>query len=185
MKKIFFLLMTLGFTSQLQAQELVQKKYIVYETSMRDVAGQYHRGYIATLGDTTLFMSKKKFALTFENTDLKCFQKFGYTDIVRVDLRSSAGVKKGVLIGGITGMLAGAIVGYSSVKNTGPKQFGSVGIGSPNVTQLQGGLIGAAIGAGLGSLVGVICGHSHLKFKIHGRKDKFFDMRETMIRTLY
>jgi hypothetical protein len=101
MKKIFYLLMTLGFAGQLQAKDLVQKKYIVYNTSMQDMAGQYHRGYIATLDDTTLFMPKKKFALTFENTDLSCFQKFGYTDIVRVDLRFSAGVKKGVLIGRI------------------------------------------------------------------------------------
>jgi hypothetical protein len=169
----------------LHAQELVQKKHIVYQTSIRDVHGNQHSGYIATMDDSTVIMSREKFALTFENLNLNDLQKFGYAEIVRVDLHSSAGVKKGMLIAGITGMIAGSIIGYSSVKRTGPNQFGDIGIGTPNVTPLQAALIGAAIGAGVGSLVGAICGHSHQVFRINGRKEKLADMREAMIRTLY
>jgi hypothetical protein len=184
MKPIICFSILLILTSQLlHAQDLVQKKHIVYKTTIRDIRGNQHSGYIATMDDTTVMMSREKFALTFENLNLNDLQKFGYADIVRIDLRSKAGVKTGVLIGGLTGMLAGAIIGYSSVKRTGPNHIGEIGV--PIVTPAQAGLIGAAVGAGLGSLVGVILGHSHKVFKINSRKEKLADMRETMISTLY
>ena len=184
MKQFFYIFIAFNLICQaLPAQDLIQKKYIAYNTTITDVLGKSHKGFIATIDDTAIFISKTKFALTFENLDLSGLEKFGYARIAKVDLKSRASVTKGVLIGGISGILVGAIVGYSSVKRTGPNNLEN--LFEPVVTPLQGSLIGAAIGAGFGSLVGAILGHSKKVFKIKGKKDNLFEMKETMIKTLY
>ena len=105
MKQFFYIFIALGLICQaLPAQDLVQKKYIAYHTTITDVLGKSHKGFIATIDDTAIFISKTKFALTFENLDLSGIEKFGYARIAKVDLKSRASVTQGVLIGGISGI---------------------------------------------------------------------------------
>jgi hypothetical protein len=183
MKQTICLLIVLCMTSRvLQAQELVQKKYIIYNTRIQDSTGHFHKGFIATIDDTAVFMSESKFALTFEHLDLTHLQKFGYADISTLSLRGSGKIGRGALIGGITGFLVGAIGGVISVQGTAPK--GSIGY-APQPTPGEAALIVGVAGAGLGSLIGMICARSWKTFKIHGKKTNLDNMRETMISRLY
>jgi hypothetical protein len=52
MKQIICSFIVVFLTSQvLQAQELVQRKYIVYNTKIQDITGHYHEGFVATMDD--------------------------------------------------------------------------------------------------------------------------------------
>ncbi len=95
MKQIVCLLIAFCGTIQfLQAQELVQKKHIVFDTKILDARGHNYKGFIATIDDTAVYMSEKKFALTFENLDLTHLEKFGYGDISTISLRASGKVRR-------------------------------------------------------------------------------------------
>jgi hypothetical protein len=166
----------------LTAQDLVQKKYIMYKTKVTDLQGLAHSGFIATIDDTAVYMTQRKFAMTFENLSLKGLQKYDVTGIDKISLRSTSSVKNGLLIGGIVGMLTGAITGYISTSNANTKQGFQIFV----ITPAEATLIGSVLGAGAGCLIGAGIGAlSHKVFKIKGRKENLFDMREAMIRTLY
>ncbi len=182
MRQIISLFIVLSLTCQLlQAQDLVQKKYVVYNTKIQDINGHLHEGFIATIDDTAVYMSERKFALTFEHLDLTQLQKFNYSDISKVKLRSSGKIGRGALIGATSGLLAGVIIGYSSVPGTPPKPS----FLNPVITRGQATLIGAVVGAGVGSLIGMLCAHPWQIFKIHGKKVNLDNMRKTMISSLY
>lgn len=182
MKRFICSLLALCVASHaLYAQDLVQKKHIVYSTKIQDFSGHYHEGFIATMNDTAIFMSERKFAMTFENLDMSQLEKFSYTELNKVKLRPSGRIGRGALIGAVSGLLTGAIVGYCSTSATPPK----TSFLNPVITRGQATLIGAVVGAGVGSLIGMLCAHPWQVFKIHGKKINLDDMRETMIRKLY
>lgn len=183
MKQIICLFVALCLTGYLlKAQELVQKKYIIYNTKIQNTTGHVYNGFIAAINDSTVFLSEKKFALTFENLDLAHLQKFGYGDISTISLRASGSVRRGALIGGITGFVVGALAGVMAVQTSGPKNSSGL---FPQPSPAEAALIGGFVVGGLGSLIGMICGHTHQVFQIHGKKAKLDDMREAMIRRLY
>ena len=184
MKQIICLWIAFCLTQySLQAQDLVQKKFFVYNTKIRDVNHNNHEGFIATMDDTSVYLSNIKFALTFENLDLNHLEKFRYNDVSSIFLSCRKKRVTGALIGGVSGMLVGALIGYSSLKSTGPKTLGS--LFDPTITGPQGALIGAAIGVGVGSVLGLILSNGRHTYKIHGKKANLDEMRERMIRTLY
>jgi hypothetical protein len=185
MKPICMILILVTVCLFTQAQELVQKKHIIYSTSIRDFQGKEHRGFIATMDDSTIFMSAQKFTMTFDDLDLSSFQKYGYANIDKVSMRAGGHMKRSVLIGGIGGILVGGIVGYSSMNGENP-QPQSFEIELFKVTRTQATLIGAAVGAGVGCLIGAaIGGLSNKVFKIKGKKHNLFEMKDTMIGILY
>jgi hypothetical protein len=184
--KLLFVISILGVSFQLASgQELVQKKHIVYNTIIKDLNGKEYKGYIATMNDSTIFMSAQKFSMTFEDLNLNNFQKYGYAEIDKVSLKTYGKMKRSLLIGGISGILVGSIVGYSSV-SANPKPTTGFEIDLIKVTQGQATLIGAVIGAGVGCLAGAIIGGiSNKVFKIKGKKQHLFEMKDTMIGELY
>lgn len=185
MKLRFLILLLIAACRFSQAQELVQKRHIVYSTSIRDFQGKEHRGFIATMDDSTIFMSAQKFTMTFDDLNLSSFQKYGYANIDKVSMRVGGHMKRSVLIGGIGGILVGGIVGYSSMNSENPQTTGFQ-VDLFKVTRTQATLIGAVVGAGVGCLVGAaIGGLSHKVFKIKGKKHNLFEMKDTMIGVLY
>ena len=184
--KLITLIVILGSTCQMVcAQELVQKKHIAYSTAIRDFQGKEHKGYIATMSDSAIFMSAQKFTMTFDELDLSKFQKYGYANIDKVKMRAAGTMKRSLLIGGIGGILVGSIIGYSSVSDNPPQNTG-FDIPLFKVTRTQATLIGAVVGAGVGCLVGAIIGGvSNKVFKIKGKKQNLFEMKDTMIGVLY
>jgi hypothetical protein len=170
------------FNQTLPAQDLVQKKYIIYKTTITGLHGTNYKGFIATMDDTTVYMTKRKFALTFEYLSLKGLQKYDVSEIDRISMRSASSVKNGLLIGGIGGLLTGAIAGYVSTSNTNYKQGFQIYL----VTPAEASLIGAVVGAGAGCLIGAGIGAlSHKVFKIKGKKENLMGMHEAMLSTLY
>lgn len=183
MKLVICLLMFFCLAGYLlQAQELVQKKYIVFSTRVQETSGHIHNGFIATMDDTAVFMTEKKFALTFEKLDLTHLEKFGYADISTISLRAGGVTRRGALIGGIVGFVTGALAGIVAVQGSAPKNSISL---FPQPSPAEAALIGGCVGGGLGSLIGMLCAHPRKLFNIRGKKTNLDDMREAMIRRLY
>jgi hypothetical protein len=169
----------------LQAQELVQKKYIEFDTKIHDLTGQKFKGYIATIDDTAVYLTQNEFALTFEKTDLTHMQKFGYRDISKLSIYANKVGKKGALIGGISGLVVGALIGYACTPKNPPTPHGIGYITYSGFTPGVGAVVGGSVGLVVGSILGRICAHPRSVFRIHGQKSNLDDMREAMIKRLY
>lgn len=182
--KLLFVIVILGVTCQIACgQELVQKAHIVYNTTIKDSQGREHKGYIATMNDSTIFMSAQKFSMTFEKLDLTNFEKFGYSNIEKVSLQERK-FRKSILIGAISGFIIGGIVTYYSTSDPAPKTLSNFQIIS--FTRTQSALAGAVFGAGVGCLLGAaVKGLTHKVFKIHGKRENLFEMKDKMISELY
>jgi hypothetical protein len=170
---IFFCLCAI----HLSAQELHQKHFVTFNTTLHNIHNEKFKGYIATMDDSTLYLSKTVFALTFEDIDLKKFEKFGYSEINKVYLLRKNSVGSGLWIGSIAGLVVGTITGLSMEVR---------GQNFAGLTQLSNGILGALLGAGIGCIVGAGIGAlSGRNFSVKGNKDKFQKMKETMIDRLY
>lgn len=182
--KILFILLILGFACQItHAQELDQKTHKVYCTTLKDVQGKEYKGYLATMNDSTIFMSSQKFSMTFEKLDLNNFQKYDCSNIEKVSLQERR-FRKSVLIGAISGFLIGGIFTYYNTNDPAPKTLSNFQIVS--FTRTQSAIAGAVIGAGVGCLLGAaIKGLTHRVFKIHGKRENLFEMKDAMIGELY
>jgi len=161
----------------LHAQVSEQKKFIVFKTTVIDDNNVSHHGFLATMDDSTLYLSPQKFALTFEKISLKGFKGFNYNQISVVNLQRKGSTGRAMIIGGVTGLLVGAIIGASQPVNAG---------GFNTIARPLDGIIGAAIGGGIGCLLGAaISTLSKKVFVIGQQKEKLNNMRKTMISRLY
>jgi hypothetical protein len=82
-----------------------------------------HKGYLVTVTDSAVFISPEKFALTFENLELKDRQKFVYPAIDKITLRPYLGFQKTIFKGAVGGLLLGVILGYYAENPNDPSLY--------------------------------------------------------------
>jgi hypothetical protein len=175
MKQVFGFFILFNLTIQiLQAQHTSKKKSIFFKTRVIDFQNVSHKGYIATLDDSTLFITPKKIAITFEKVNLNGFSKFNYSEIRKVNLHRTGRIVRGMILGGKIGLSAGLILGFSH-----PAQ--SV----LSNAQVVNGFLLAFLGGGVGCLSGAAIGAlSNKVFHINGRQDKLNEMEDKIISQL-
>jgi hypothetical protein len=155
----------------------VQIRYIVFKTTLVDMHNITLRGFAATMDDSTLFMSREKFALTFEKVDLDAFQKHNYNEIKQVRLQRKGSVGRGILLGSLGGFLVGALVGAAQ-----PVQQSFLSEVNTEGNVIGGAFTGAAVGCLVGAAIGAL---SHKVFTINGKRENLVKMQEAMIDRLY
>src|SRR5277367_609252 len=113
MKQIFSFFILFNLTNQtIHAQVSPQKKYIIFKTKVIDIHNIIHKGFIATIDDSALYLAPKKYALTFSNIDLDGFSKFNCREIRKVILHKKGSIKRGMITGGQVGASVGVIIGF-------------------------------------------------------------------------
>jgi hypothetical protein len=162
----------------LHAQDTLPEKHLVFKATVIDTLNNRHKGFLATINDSVLYLTGTMRYLTFEATNLNSFQKYNYHEIDKVLILRRASVGRGMAIGGVSGLIVGAVIGATRPVDQTKFLWGYQEVGNGVVGALIGGAAGCLIGAAIGAL-------SQKVFTIGGQKDKLKKMRETMTARLY
>jgi hypothetical protein len=129
------------------------------------------KGYLATIQDSSLYISQNIIPLSFGEVNTIHLEKFDYKNIIRVKVAKPHVRSRAVLIGVGAGIIIGALIGYSGGNDTG--WFG--------LTAGSKAFLGGLIGGGAGCLVGAVIGNNaEKKFMINGEWQSLQDMKNSL-----
>lgn len=175
MKQVIFSIIFLICVESLVAQDFLPVREKTFKTTVINSNNKAAKGYLYTITDSTLFLSKDKNILRFYGIDSINKQIFNFRDIAQIQVHRKGCVIKGAIIGGVlTGLLCGVLNDVP-----GPNLF-------PGTNNFHGSFSKFASGAGKGFLIGAAIGAcigllGERTFFIHGRKDKFSKMKYKMM----
>lgn len=182
MRKLFLLVVSLLLIYLTNAQQALRLKPRIYKTTVTTISpGSSASGYLASISDSSIYVSPQISYSAAAVTDNRSFAKMDYSNISQVQFRRKGATGKGILIGGAIGLAAGAVIGAASY--TKPKDdFGQTlddlfGI-SRATTTFAGGIFGTLAGGVVGAVVGALAKKT---FIIGGKKDKFQTMRSKIL----
>jgi len=152
------------------AQDSLKKEKIF--KAVINPSSTHMTGFLATIADSSVFLSNTPAVLQFRfvNTNL---EKLNYRKIMEIKLQRKGSVGKGVLIGSLTGMLAGAIIAAVTYKAPAPNYWNHFKY-TEGETVFAGALFGAIVGAGTGAIFGAI---SYRKYLINGNWENLEEMK--------
>ena len=101
-----FLLLTIVFIARCQAQDSTPVHHI-YNAKITLLSSEEVKGYLAEISDSALFISSMPRALHSTALSYKFTQKFDYRNIVEVRIQRKGTMGKSILIGAVTGLVAG------------------------------------------------------------------------------
>lgn len=157
-----FLFLTTVFIAQTQAQDSPQVHHI-YNAKITLLTAEEVKGYLAEISDSALFISSMPRALHSTATSYKFTQKFDYRNIGEVRIQRKGTMGKSILIGAVTGLVAGLIIG--AISYTPPQNDAEELFNPPKGAVIAAaGLTFACIGTGVGALIG----SHHDKYLING-----------------
>ena len=192
MKKLFLLLIILIIlqkSSQAQhdtisignftgKSDTILDKKVVYKASLSTLDHKKISGYINTLTDSTIFISKTPIRFSPFVTVGTEMERHHYAKMDKIIVKKKGSIVGGVIIGAVVGGLTGLLVG--AVASSPYGLFGRIDPPPPNVT-LEYTLKGTAVGAIFGGIIGAI---AHKTFYIKGRKDKFLSMGKRLYKPI-
>ena len=181
MKQISFLF---GFTLLLVscfAQEGRTPKRVTMKLSVMDSVRRVDFGYLAAMSDSGIVMLKTPvvFDHSIASSNMNIIP---YQNLTEVSIKRKGSVGKGILIGGLSGMVLGGIIGYISYKPTNCEgalicfDFG------PGTDAAAGASVGTLAGAAIGGIVGAL---AKKRFIIGGKKEKFQQMKTSVLEMTY
>jgi hypothetical protein len=174
------------------------KKHIPSSAVVRLGSGLVSKGWLYQVNDSQLVVlhAKKSRLRKLSEADYAVKE---HTSIMAVDQIKSISVRrknaglKGALLGLAAGVLTGVIAGYVEgddpiMQYNGSDPFGALLVGLNNAFAMTAGEKAVAYGAALGisgSIVGGVIGTlAKKKFTIGGRKERFHDLQEQLMRRL-
>ena len=163
------------------AQEERTPRKVTLKLTLKDSIQRVEYGYLAALADSGIVMVKSpvSFDHAIRNSNNNVIP---YQNLNEVTIKRKGSVGKGILIGTISGMLVGAIVGYASYKPVNcDNAFICLDFG-PGYDAAAGATIGSVLGASLGGILGAV---AKTRFVIGGKKEKFHLMKESVIDMAY
>ena len=129
------------------------------------------KGYLVTINDSSLYLSRIKVPLSLDNVNTAHLEKFDYRSILEVKLSRPKSMGKSIIIGAVIGIVVGAIIGHAQGDDS-----GWFGLSSGDKA-----VIGGIIGAGAGTITGaIIAKSSEKKFLINGDWKSLKDMKESL-----
>jgi hypothetical protein len=188
---LFTILSTLLFAGPATAQDSVlRKKIFVARLSLNN--GSRIEGYLAYLSDTSLSLSPYPIAVQSAGYALRSMRKFSYPDLRELQLHRRKAVGKGILYGAAVGFTGGFLAGIISGNDPDqqipiPDLFGGTyNLTVRGTTALEKGVFQGIYSMLSGALVGGIFGLLSLRhFLLLGKKDKFIDMKTSVMAGLY
>ena len=164
---------TAGAQDSIGARKIIEgKTYQVKILSGKSTIHAYFRG----LQDSSLVYSSKKAPFS-RNVIPKQGETLMYYDIQSLGFREKGRVFKGIWIGALAGMAAGAAIGAIAYKKPKPSPGWNIDLGQ-GLSVAAGGSFGAIGGAILGGALR----SKRIKFKIRGNKAAFDNMKEIILR---
>lgn len=133
---------------------------------------QLNYGFLKSINDTTLQLSRKRIPFTNNETLTIPGTIYHYMDIEKIKVWKYGKVGRGIGLGALTGLGVGAVIGLISYEKPEPNAFFNLDFG-PGFSALTGALVGALPGA----IIGGIAGTKKLRFNINRNKFLFNDMR--------
>ncbi len=167
-----FLFLTTVFIDRCQAQDSTRVHHI-YLAKITLLTAAEVKGYLAEISDSALFISSMPRALHSTATSYKFTQKFDYRNIGEVRIQPKGTMGKSILIGAVTGLVAGLIIG--AISYTPPQNDAEELFNPPKGAVIAAaGLTFAAIGTGVGALIG----SHHDKYLINGEWKNLQEIKE-------
>jgi len=181
MKQISFLVLTMLLVTSTYAQEQRKPRRITLKLTLVDSILRVEHGYLAAMADSGLVMVKSP-VMFDQQLSTTPSNLVPYQNISMVTVRRKGSVGRGILIGGLSGMFLGGVIGYISYKPVNCEgalfclDFG------PGYD--------AAAGASLGSLAGVVIGGiigslAKKTWIIGGKRNRFDDMKSNVMDMTY
>ena len=179
------------FGLNVKAQDTTKKiRNIVFKTTVYNMDEKMiAKGYLVQVNDSNLAISVAP--LPYGASPNSSLEKFNYRDIKYVEYKRKGGIGRGILIGSITGVFLGAIMGLvegdtKPVDNNWGRNivisFGPVSTGEKVATYGFGlGLLGAVTGA----IIGAISNVASKKFTINGKPSALKELNYTLLERVY
>ena len=157
-----FLFLTAVFIARCQAQDSTPVHHI-YLAKITLLTNAEVKGYLAEISDSALFISSMPRALHSTAMSYKFTQKFDYRNIGELRIQRKGTMVKSILIGAVTGLVAGLVIG--AISYTPPQNDAEELFNPPKGAVIAAaGLTFACIGTGVGALIG----SHHDKYLING-----------------
>jgi hypothetical protein len=160
---------TLVKPSQYQDTLVKPVQYNVAIKLTKDFHAGVVKGYLATIKDSSLYISQTAVPLSFSNMNVTYLQRVDYKTVNSVKLYNRSKKSTIFLISIFTGIVVGALIGYASGDDTG---WFALNAGEKAVV---GGLLGAGAGSAVG---GIIASGTEKKFLINGEWESLQEMKE-------
>jgi hypothetical protein len=181
MKQISFLLVTILLAASTYSQEGRKPKRMTLKLTVTDSIQRVDHGYLAAMGDSGIVMLKSPvvFDQTIANVKSNIIP---YQNISQVTVKRKGSVGRGILIGGLSGMALGGIVGYITYKKPNCQDAFICWDFGPGTDAAAGASLGTLAGAALGGIIGALAKKT---WTIGGKKNQFEDMKSKVIDMTY
>jgi hypothetical protein len=167
----FFLL---AFSSAKSQDENVSQRSIKAESFViqLETDRQIKFGYLAAINDSSVHIATQRVPFSNSLVPSASFKTYVYPNIETLSIRKygsvGSGIGRGALIGSISGSLCFFVIGISSSRSFIP---------GPGVLALGGAIIGAIPGI----IIGAIAGSKMRTFNIRKNKEKFNEMKTSVL----
>ncbi|HVM88111.1 MAG TPA: hypothetical protein VMT76_07965 [Puia sp.] len=161
----------------ISAQDSLPEKKGFFKTKVLTLNAISHSGYLYGIGDSILFLSDGKQPLCFYGSFKNSNLKLDYSDIESLRLYRKGKIWRSTVIGAATGIIIGAVIGFAG----GDDPQGSLFHTTAEEKALAGGTAVGLLGGITGLIIGLV---SHKTFVLHGKKEKYNKMRNTMMTKL-
>ena len=172
MKHIILFFSSLLFLLFIHAQDTLYNPR-VYNSKIIQYGIKPVKGYLATIGDSALYLTQNETYLNFDTENISNFQKFDYKTLVSVKLYNRKKKVATFLLGMLTGAVVGALIGHSLGSDQGWFALSADGKA----------LIGGIFGIGVGAIVGgVVVKASARNFFLNGEWKSLHEMKESLLK---
>jgi hypothetical protein len=94
------LTLALAFITTIQAQDSLPLKRRIYK-AIATTANSTATGYLASVSDSSIFISPNAISLKFIETSNTNYKKIDYNNLTGVELKRKGSTERGLLIGGL------------------------------------------------------------------------------------
>jgi len=176
--KPFLTLLLVTSLLWVQAHDSIPYKMRTFKVSVYTVSGQKITGYLPSITDTSLVISNNQHYLSqFPPKELKT-TNLNFNQLELVTVRRKGATGRGILIGSLTGIGTGMIIGLVSGDDHNDNSTFCFFCFTAEEKALMGGLAGGILGGLVGGIIGAL---AHKQFPIGGNKPAFDKMRLSIL----
>jgi len=152
----------------------VPEKKLIFKTTVSILDSSVFQGYLSSISDSTIIASRDQIYAGIRSNS-STGKLFHYSNVDQISFRRKGSTGRGVLIGAVSGLVIGTIIGYASYQEPPhePDALFYFDFG-PGVDAAAGGTVGMLSGAVIGGLIGHFASKT---FVIKGKKEKLRDAR--------
>jgi hypothetical protein len=166
------ILLLLLYTFSIHAQDSAQLRHLAFKVKLTNLHSVHYAGFLATMDDSTIYVSSQKLILSFTHLNLFNFQKFGYEELGKVQIQRKNSAGRGFMFGAIGSFV---VIETYVLITAGQQQIYNFNTGQRTLFfAIPGALLGGLIGMTIGALI-------HKTFVINGMQTNLRSMKAELI----